>query len=222
MNVFAVVEAWCSDAVERTFALAFPLSLEPVEIARKLVAAFESTAVPAGSYVGGIVVQTSARDAAQLQADRPVLEQQWAQMLAHLAVRARRPDRPVVTLAVAAELPRGSMNLVVEFVPLPSSVAPTAGLRLRVRKGVPLGASFALDRPLLVGRDLACDVVLLDPRVSRRHLSISVEGETVHFADLASANGVLQNGRLEPRGTLHAGDLLTLGDSELVCEPTAP
>ncbi|HTV75119.1 MAG TPA: FhaA domain-containing protein [Candidatus Acidoferrales bacterium] len=220
MNPFAVVEAWCSDAVERTFALAFPISLEPVEVARKLVATFESTAVPTGSCISRVIVQTSARDAAHLQSDRNVLETQWSQMLARLAARAGRSDRPTVTLAVADELPRGSANVVVQLAVSSSPQAST--LELRVRKGVPLEARFALNRPLLIGRDLSCDVVLVDPRVSRRHLAIALEGETVRFTDLGSANGVLHNGRLETEGTLATGDVLKLGDSELVCEPAAP
>jgi len=220
MNPFAAVEAWCSDTVERTFALAFPLSLEPVEVARKLVAAFESTAVPAGSTIARIVAQTSRRDATRLQPDRAVLEAQWAQMLARLAVRAGRADRPTVSLALAEHVPRGAVNLVVELQEV--NGAPASSLQLRVRKGVPLGARFPLNRELVVGRDPACDIVLLDPRVSRRHASISPSGESVRFTDLGSANGVLHNGRPEPGGALRAGDVLKLGDSELVCEEGAP
>jgi hypothetical protein len=220
MNVFATVEAWCSDAVERTFALAFPLSLEPVEVARKLVAAFESTAVPAGSTIARILVQTSRRDAVQLQPDRAVLETQWAQMLARLAVRAGRTDRPAVSLTTGSDVPRGAVNLVVELEE--AHAAPVSALRLRVRKGVPLDARFPLNRALLIGRDLACDVVLIDPRVSRRHAAIAVAGETVRFTDLDSANGVLRNGRPQAAGDLHAGDVLKLGDSELICEEAPP
>jgi hypothetical protein len=220
MNPFAAVEAWCSDAVERTFALAFPLSLEPVEVARKLVAAFESTPVPAGSKIARIVAQTSRHDAVQLQPDRAALETQWAQMLARLAVRAGRTDRPTVSLAVAEHVPRGAVNLVVEL--QEADAAPASTLQLRVRKGVPLDARFPLNRELVIGRDLACDIVLLDPRVSRKHTAIRPQGESVRFTDLGSANGVLHNGRPEPAGTLRAGDVLKLGDSELVCEETAP
>jgi hypothetical protein len=43
--------------------------------------------------------------------------------------------------------------------------------------------------PLSVGRDSTRDVVLLDPDVSRFHLSISLEGDRVIVEDQRSTNG---------------------------------
>src|SRR5688572_4173802 len=52
------------------------------------------------------------------------------------------------------------------------------------RDRIALGA-----RPILVGADAACDLVLDDPRVSRKHAEIAVEREGLKLRDLASTNG---------------------------------
>jgi len=46
--------------------------------------------------------------------------------------------------------------------------------------------------PLVIGRDLACDVVLNDPYVAARHAALSLrEGETIGIADLGTINGLI-------------------------------
>jgi len=87
-RVLADVETWCANAVERVFAVAFPTSLEPVRIARKIVPAFESAVLPPDSVISRITVRINPHDMARLDADRPVLERQWTEMLARIAVRA--------------------------------------------------------------------------------------------------------------------------------------
>jgi pSer/pThr/pTyr-binding forkhead associated (FHA) protein len=69
-----------------------------------------------------------------------------------------------------------------------------------------------------VGRDAACDFVLLDARVSRRHLEIEPEGAVLHFRDLDSSNGTSLNGKTVRGGELGLGDVVGIGDSELVVE----
>ncbi|MGH7729229.1 MAG: FHA domain-containing protein, partial [Vulcanimicrobiaceae bacterium] len=93
---------------------------------------------------------------------------------------------------------------------------PTA-LRLVVRRGLPQGASAALRGTLVLGRAPACDLVLADPKVSRRHLEI-VCGETILARDLGSANGTRLGGRPFRDGPLGCGDRLELGDCELLVE----
>jgi hypothetical protein len=117
MNVKAFlvrVEAWCSNAVERAFALAFPLPLEPVRIARKLIAAFESTIPRDGKVISRIVVETSVYDLERLAPDYAALERQWEEMIAQLAVRSGRKDRPIIRLEATRSLPRGSVGVNVE------------------------------------------------------------------------------------------------------------
>ncbi len=212
MRFFARLEAVCSIAVERAFAAAFPSALEPVQIARKLVAAFESGGKPER---GGrrFVVRLSPADHAHLEADRPYLERQWSAMLGRLAERSGRPQRPPEVYAQAdASIATGTVAIGVE------QLAESARLALRVRKGIPSGARIALDRPAVVGRDAECRLSLSDPRVSRRHFEILPDGATLHFRDLQSSNGTSLNGRRVEQGELGLGDVVVVGDSELVVE----
>jgi DNA-binding winged helix-turn-helix (wHTH) protein len=57
------------------------------------------------------------------------------------------------------------------------------------------GKRFFVDQPvLLIGRDAQCDVVISDRQVSRRHASISLEGDRYVLQDLGSKNGTFVNG----------------------------
>jgi pSer/pThr/pTyr-binding forkhead associated (FHA) protein len=72
---------------------------------------------------------------------------------------------------------------------------------------------------MLVGRDAACDLVLADPRASRRHAEVVREGAAWRVRDLGSSNGTFLNGAAVTEAELGLGDVLTIGDSELVVEP---
>jgi Inner membrane component of T3SS, cytoplasmic domain/Protein of unknown function (DUF3662) len=206
------LESVCASVVERAFALAFPSALEPVQVARKLVAAFESAGTP-GRGGRRFLVRVGRSDFARFQPDRAYLEPQWSGMLARLAERSRQPQRaPEVVLVERPGLPRGTVEIEVEYLSAPLH------LTLRVRKGIPLDACLALRGALVVGRDATCDLRLVDPRVSRRHIEIDAGPDRVVFRDLGSANGVELNHERRASGALDCGDVLRLGDSELVVE----
>ncbi len=212
MSIFTRLEETCARAVERAFAVAFPSALEPVQVARKLVAAFESGQAP-GRAGRRFVVRLSPSDLARFEADGPYLQRQWVAMLAGLAERSGRPQRPPELCTRAdPSVPSGTVAISVETLPEPARLA------LRVRRGMPPGARVALDRVLVVGRDAACDLVLHDPRVSRRHLEVRLDGRTLSFRDLGSANGTLHNGARVATGELGLGDVVVLGDTELQVE----
>ena len=71
----------------------------------------------------------------------------------------------------------------------------------------------------LVGRDSSCHILLEEPRVSRRHARIAVDGNLVFIEDLGSMNGLLVNGvRVVQRRALFDGDWITIAGEELeVC-----
>jgi hypothetical protein len=66
-------------------------------------------------------------------------------------------------------------------------------------------------RTYLVGRSRACDVVLADPAVSRRHALISIRGDRCSVRNLASMNGTRVNGRPVTTAVLRAGDVVSFG-----------
>jgi len=210
VSFFVRLETACATAVERAFALAFPAALEPVQIARKLVAAFESGGAASGRGGRRFVVRMSPADYARYEGDLAYFERQWTAMLARLAERSRNPQRPPEVGAEAdPAVANGTVTIAVQQLPEPVRLA------LVVRKGMPPAARLALDRTLVAGRDEGCDVVLLDPRVSRRHLEIAPGGAAVRFRDLGSSNGTLLNGVKSAAADLGVGDVLALGDSEL-------
>ncbi len=215
MSFFAQLETACANAVERAFAVAFPSALEPVHVARKLVASFESSASPAARSGRRFIVRMSPNDFARLGSDLPYLERQWTAMLARLAERSGKPQRaPEVRAEAAAAVANGTVAIAVETLAAPTELA------LRVRRGLPLGASYALVRsPAIVGRDSACDLVLADPRASRRHAEIVRDGDAWRVRDLGSSNGTLLNAEPIVESELGLGDVLRIGDSELVVEP---
>jgi hypothetical protein len=59
-------------------------------------------------------------------------------------------------------------------------------------------------------------IVLSDPAVSRKHLGIRRAGSTYELADLGSTNGVYVNGHRMPKKTLISGDILRVGNTEMV------
>ncbi|MFI0609037.1 MAG: FHA domain-containing protein, partial [Anaerolineae bacterium] len=76
--------------------------------------------------------------------------------------------------------------------------------------------------PLVIGRS-GCDVVVLDPRVSRRHARLQTEGAVISIQDLGSANGTWVNGRRIQQATaLRSGDRLRFGNIEAEWQQDAP
>jgi transcriptional regulator with PAS, ATPase and Fis domain len=78
---------------------------------------------------------------------------------------------------------------------------------------VPLGVS-----PVVVGTDDTCDVVLDDPRVSRRHCALQLESHGIVLRDLGSKNGTMVGDVAVGTGTIKPGTKITLGGARLVVE----
>jgi pSer/pThr/pTyr-binding forkhead associated (FHA) protein len=68
----------------------------------------------------------------------------------------------------------------------------------------------------LIGRGPQCHIVLDDPRVSRAHARLTVDGAGVAIEDIGSANGVYINGdRIAALVRMKHGDGVVIGDQEL-------
>ncbi len=59
-------------------------------------------------------------------------------------------------------------------------------------------------------------IVLSDPAVSRKHLGIRRLDENYELADLGSTNGVYVNGHRVAKKVLEIGDLLRVGNTEML------
>lgn len=74
-----------------------------------------------------------------------------------------------------------------------------------------------LSKPVtLIGRDPDCDVVLDDPGASRRHCRIRRVGQGHVVEDLGSTNGTYVNGAAVSLWRLSGGDVIVVGNWNLV------
>jgi hypothetical protein len=71
----------------------------------------------------------------------------------------------------------------------------------------------------VLGRDPSCDLVLNDPRCSRRHAVIEAGPQGLSVRDTGSANGVVVNGEKVERANLKPGDEVRLGEIVLKVLP---
>jgi hypothetical protein len=74
------------------------------------------------------------------------------------------------------------------------------------------------DRPIVLGRQPDCDVVLDDSNVSRRHAEIVVRDGEVVLSDLGSTNGTKVNGASVRSCVLRIGDAVQIGLSRMLIE----
>ena len=86
--------------------------------------------------------------------------------------------------------------------------------QLTMRSGPTPGKAFPLEKEeILLGRDLANDIPISDPEISRRHARFVMQGESFLVEDLGSTNGTFLNGqRVSSPQQLRAGDVITLGE----------
>lgn len=76
-----------------------------------------------------------------------------------------------------------------------SEVAPDFEWTLSAETGPLAGLSFGVDRSLVMGRSLQCDIAVVSPHVSRQHARLDLDAGQLMLEDLGSANGTVVNGR---------------------------
>lgn len=89
--------------------------------------------------------------------------------------------------------------------------------QLVVIAGPDKGRSFALTegQTLVLGRGQASNTQLNDPRVSRVHCVLQVDGGKVRLTDSGSAAGTLVNGQVAIEHELLPGQVIQIGDTQL-------
>jgi DNA-binding NtrC family response regulator len=91
-----------------------------------------------------------------------------------------------------------------------------------VVEGLQAGQAFAFgdlaSRRLLIGQSAACDVVLRDSSVSRRHIAVELDGAQLRLMDLQSSNGTFVNGLRIRDVYLAGGERIALGNTVLRIE----
>jgi pSer/pThr/pTyr-binding forkhead associated (FHA) protein len=98
---------------------------------------------------------------------------------------------------------------------------PSASLQrvvLEVVFGLERGKRFALtSERAVLGRGSEADLVLDDPSVSRRHVSVVLEGDGVLVEDLGSENGLLVMGEKVASARVGPGGSFEIGSSVIAC-----
>lgn len=99
---------------------------------------------------------------------------------------------------------------------------------LIVTKGPAMGEKFSLEghQLLMIGRDAACSIQIIDPQMSRCHMQVKYNPEEKrHYAlDFESKNGVFINGvKITGPTALSDRDAIALADTILVyCADDSP
>jgi predicted component of type VI protein secretion system len=91
-------------------------------------------------------------------------------------------------------------------------------MQIRVSNGENAGSRLTLEqgRTLILGREHGCDLIVADPRASRRHAEVrSLEGEQVRVRDLGSANGTWVADERVVEAVLTSGQELRIGGVRL-------
>ena len=99
---------------------------------------------------------------------------------------------------------------------------PTMGIF--VCEAEPRPFSLGTRTSISIGREIGCDLVLKDHRVSRQHAVVELVQDQHLLRDLGSANGTFLNGlRIEAARafTLRAGDVIEIGNERLLYGPVA-
>jgi len=94
----------------------------------------------------------------------------------------------------------------------------TEPIWLTIRSGEASGRSVTVDEASVVlGRGQECDLVVPDPKASRRHVSITpLPDGRASLVDLGAANGTFVNGRRVRSAELEGNEQIQLGDTIVV------
>ncbi|WP_349899374.1 FtsK/SpoIIIE domain-containing protein [Parafrigoribacterium soli] len=127
------------------------------------------------------------------------------------------PDAPVGEAWIGSGASVSIVDAGVFYVPEASGKGPVVAT-VRVTAGADEGRTFDLRAgSWSLGRDSACDIVLTDPLVSKKHLRFEVD-TAVEIVDLGSANGVVVDGGIVGRLRVTKKETILVGDTEMVIE----
>ena len=86
----------------------------------------------------------------------------------------------------------------------------------RILNDAGTGATATLGaRPITLGADRQCDLILNDPQVSRQHAELSATPEGIVVRDLGSTNGTFWQGSRVTEITVPGGSIVTFGGTQV-------
>jgi hypothetical protein len=198
--------------VEGVFARAFRSGLQPVEIGRRLAREMDlhRTMAPRGTLAPNeFVVVLSGADADKFA---PIEAELVHELVSVAHDHASREGYTFIgPVSVEIEVDDHLVQGTLEIEAAMSTTTVGASVVLGDGRRVPI-----TEAGLTVGRLPACEVVVSDGNVSRRHAQIRAVDGRYAVADLGSTNGTLVNGApiVAPR-ELRSGDEITVGNTVL-------
>ena len=239
MNRLAQFEARVERLVEGTFSRLFAGRVRPLEVAGWIARAVEdhqmvaSDGTPQAPTHYWIYLRPEDQEA--LISDQPTLEQDLAAHVAQLAAQSGLalagapvvvvPPRPGLAAhevlvearcvpPYARDQERTHEMTVDELTALARQTGPAAGRPFLILDG---RRSVDLTSPVIsIGRGLDNDVILEDPRVSRRHAQMRLRYDRYVLYDLDSRGGTQVNGYSVTECVLHSGDVISFSGVEVV------
>ncbi|GAC1392100.1 MAG: DUF3662 and FHA domain-containing protein [Vulcanimicrobiaceae bacterium] len=231
----ARLEEACAAFIEQSFARTFPSDLEPAHIARKLVSTMEARTLHDGDKASApsrYTVRVHDGDYQRMKPHQLYLEEEWAALLDDMARLVSITLKPpvIVRLREDPSIVAGAVEIEVagedegeQFAPAQAPSGKSKRLCLRMVRGLPVDAVYPLRDSMSIGRGKSNDIVIGDPRVSREHAKIEARDGQAILTDLGSTNGTLVDGaRLSGRVRLRPGSVITLGNTSLRFEESAP
>jgi len=221
-------EALAEQLVEGTFERLFRPRLHPSEVARRLARAMEDEQVVGDD--GQLLLPNrywvflNSDDFVALDAGGEALPAELLRYLQRLAagMNAHFSGQVGVALNSVTDLGTGQLDVRAAHGTGPGDVDDTQGVKAIPRSAADarrwtlrLGErAFPLGEPVIrLGRALSNDVILDDPRVSRRHAQLRWRGGSYHLSDMASRGGTSLNGQSlhqDEELPLNAGDVINL------------
>jgi len=214
--------------IERRLARLSPLGGGPNNFARRLVSAMRAGAVSAGDGIllapDRFTVMLHPSQVSVTDTDRETLAE-LGNLLQEIGKVARLHFRqpPVVDIVPDSKVRPNQMNVIPEFSENLSMNNPVPAVA--ESRSIPENAFliingtqiFPLDRPVInIGRRSSNDLVVADPRVSRRHAQIRGSRGYFEIFDLDSTGGVFVNQQRVSRQVLQPGDVISLAGWPLV------
>jgi hypothetical protein len=239
MNALARFEGFMREIMDRRVVRLMGGTLQPVEMAREIGRCMDAEHQPSPS--GPIApdhfdLLLHPDDCADLRAADGQMEAKLGDYTLELA-RERGYNfnaRPRVMLVVDPDMPRGEFRVRGQASAPRRAGSPWGAsgprsrfsyerpraaqrIALELADGSKKPSTFMVDHfPYAIGRDASSDLVVPDPRVSRRHALIEQHDGRFRVRDLGSRNGTQLNGQPVDEADLTDGDRLTIGGFEAI------
>jgi len=229
----AKLESHLENLIEGAFAHFFGRRIRAQDVALELVRAMED-GLRAGNqddfrpFAPDVYeIRLSQQTVHHLREHQPNLKMSLSQHLVELATHAgyRLETPPVINIVIDDKADAGAVSVTASYMDdavhstnvMKTVKAPETHEKPRNAQLVIGNRKILLEKPIVnVGRSLDNHVVLEDTTVSRHHVQIRLRFGDYTLFDVRSRGGTLVNGTHIKEHTLRSGDVIQMGDTQLL------